>query len=81
MLHRCATNKKEQVEIEAIVVEETTVGKDLKIEVAKVVEAGHQVDITQGVRKEVRVETDSDLIAEEIELRIEEIEAGKGHAR
>ena len=86
MLHRCATNQEELVEIVrkeagAIVVEETTVGKDLKIEVAKIVEAGHQVDITQGVRKGVRVETDTDLIVEGIDLIIKEIEAGKEHAR
>ena len=85
-LPKCVTNQEDLVEevrkgAGAIVEEETIIEKDLKIEVAKIVEAGHQVDITQGVRKEVRVETDSDLIVEEIDLRIEEIEAGKELAR
>ena len=86
MLPRCATNQEELVgivrkEAGAIVEEETIVGKDLKIEVAKIVEAGHQADINQEARKGVRVETDTDLIVEEIDLIIKEIEAGKELAR
>ena len=76
MLQVCAI-KTARIEVEIVVVEEATAGKDLKIEVAKVVEAGHQVDITQGVGKGVRVGTDSGLIAEEIGPKIEEIEVEK----
>ena len=85
MLPRCATNQEELVgivrkEAGAIVEEETIVGKDLKIEVAKIVEEGHQADTTLKAGKEIRVETDIDLIVEEIDLIVKEIEAKKGLA-
>ena len=76
MLQVCAI-KTARIEVEIVVVEEATAGKDLKIEVAKVVEAGHQPDITQGVEKGVRVGTDSGLVAEKIGPKIEEIEVEK----
>ena len=85
MLHKCATNQEDLVEVVrkgagAIVEEETIVGKDLKIEVAKIVEEGHQADITLKAGKGIRVETDIDLIVEEIDLIVKEIEAKKGLA-
>ena len=79
MLQVCAI-KTARIGVETVVVEGATVGKDLKIEVAKIVEEGHQADITLKAGKGVRVETDTDLIVKEIDLIVREIKAGKGLA-
>ena len=86
MLPKCVTNQEDLVEgvrkgAGAIVEEETIVEKEVRIEVAKIVEEGHQADITLKAGKGVRVETDTDLIVKEIDLIVKKIEAEKGLAQ